>query len=791
MITGRGRPPGLDEGSRLSAEEVLGYAPPVQSPGGLARAWRPIVGLAAVALFVGASCVSAARAYGTPFPSFWVDPYGDFSVVFLPSWRTEELGLAMADRVESVEGVPLRQPSGALAGGALDHQLRIAKAAGGREAKVTVRRGQRVFERNAPIRTIGMSEIWWFWGVYLLSGLAILWSGVLAFRIAGRRPAGAAHLALSVSAFLFLGSFFDYHTTRLLRPLFAVASLGNAVGLVAVALLFPSPLPLASWAWRGLRGALAVSVLAMVVLALDTFLGFDARPLRLAVNGIAPVPLLILGIVMVARLRSSTGRDRRELISSLWGLGAFPFLLGLAYLVMAVTTAPIFHVLLPFGVIAFPLAVTYSLVKHNILRTDRVLTRAPFTIPAVLCAVCLGGSVWALAWQLEPGAPFTTATFGVLFTIVAGYAAWKAVERLAFPASSRFRPTVERFADRLTVLRDADVIRSNLSTLVEEWLGVESVQVLSHAQSEVALQENGREAMTAHGTAANGNPSALWVPMRVAGELFGALAVPAKSDGAPFNSDELALLETLSSLGAVGLRNALALQELQELRTLERRMGLDGQRLAIDLLASELAHEIAYPLAYFRHLLTRLSRDQDVRPRDLEIGQDEVERLQRMLASMRKLHLPDSELSHVSLEKVVERAIDLVSAYADHRIDVESSTSTPLQVIGNPDHVLQLLANLLRNAMQAVPVGGSVVVRLTQANDEVLVDVCDNGPGVAPEVRDVLFQPFATSRPGGTGIGLAISERLARGFGWTLEYHREEPWSVFRIRAPIAQGGVQ
>lgn len=738
-----------------------------------AWSWRRLIGVFAVATFAAFSASSAERACGAPFASFWVDPYGDFSVVFLPSWHTESLGLAMADRIERVNGAPVRSER-VFAGEALDAELEKANRAGADDVALVFRHGDALVETRAPLRTIGIAELWWFWGSYLLAGLAILWSGVLAFRIAGRRPAGRAHLALSVSAFLFLASFFDYHTTRWLRPFFAVASLGNAVGLVAVALLFPSPLPIPAWAWRALRGLLGVAVVGMAALALDSILGFDLRPLRLVVNGVAPIPLLVLGAVMVARLRFTSGRDRRELVSSLWGLGAFPFLLGLGYVVMAVTTVPIFHVVLPFGVIAFPLAVTYSLVKHNILRTDRVLTRVPIAIPALLCAACVGGSAWAVMREREPGAHVSAAIVGVCVTVIVGYGVWRLVEAFAFPSQARFRPTIERFADRLTVLRDADVIRANLSSLVEEWLDV----------PEVKVHERPRSNGTSDGAVA------LWVPMRAAGETLGALAVPEKRDGAPFNSDEIALLETLSSLGAVGLRNALAMQEIQELRTLERRMGAEGQRLAIDVLATELAHEIAYPLAYFRHLLTRLSRERDVMPRDLEIGQEEIERLQRMLASMRKLHLPDSELSRLALEGVVERAVALVRAYADREIVIERVGEGPVAVSANPDQVLQLLANLLRNALQAVAEGGRVVVRLADDEGDALIEVRDDGPGVPPEIRDVLFEPFVTTRPGGTGIGLAISNRLATGFGWKLEYHREEPWSVFRIRAPLARERV-
>src|SRR5690606_24203532 len=79
----------------------------------------------------------------------------------------------------------------------------------------------------------------------------------------------------------------------------------------------------------------------------------------------------------------------------------------------------------------------------------------------------------------------------------------------------------------------------------------------------------------------------------------------------------------------------------------------------------------------------------------------------------------------------------------------------------------QVVFNLVRNALEAVDRQGDAWVRvvLKQEGPDVLLDVIDNGPGVPPDLRTRLFTPFTTSRPDGTGLGLALSQRLVERAG--------------------------
>jgi signal transduction histidine kinase len=116
------------------------------------------------------------------------------------------------------------------------------------------------------------------------------------------------------------------------------------------------------------------------------------------------------------------------------------------------------------------------------------------------------------------------------------------------------------------------------------------------------------------------------------------------------------------------------------------------------------------------------------------------------------------------------------------------------QVNADPDQLHRILANLLRNARQAIELQegrrtpGRVEVTLTRADNASLIRVSDNGPGVPERVRARLFQPFAGSgRPDGAGLGLAIARELAQGHGGDLTLvETSEKGSIFEVRLPGA-----
>jgi signal transduction histidine kinase len=94
-------------------------------------------------------------------------------------------------------------------------------------------------------------------------------------------------------------------------------------------------------------------------------------------------------------------------------------------------------------------------------------------------------------------------------------------------------------------------------------------------------------------------------------------------------------------------------------------------------------------------------------------------------------------------------------------------------LITDGDRVLQIVTNLLANALHWTPEGGRVDLGLSAQNGEVVVAVADTGPGIGPELEERIFRPFWSGDGGGTGLGLAIARELAVALGGRLELHSE------------------
>lgn len=208
-----------------------------------------------------------------------------------------------------------------------------------------------------------------------------------------------------------------------------------------------------------------------------------------------------------------------------------------------------------------------------------------------------------------------------------------------------------------------------------------------------------------------------------------------------------------------------------------------------------LAHEVKNPLAGLRgaaQLLCRRSTEPD-QQRLAELIISEADRLgaltDRLLHPSGKPHL-----SAVNLHEVAERARALIAVEAAPQIGLERDYDPSLPVLrGDNDRLLQLLLNLLRNALQA----GATRIRLrTRAENGAIVngqsvrlvlrlDVIDNGAGVPESLRETLFAPLVSGHPSGTGLGLALALEIATEHGGQLDFRSRPGDTVFSLWLPV------
>ncbi|GAB4250863.1 cache domain-containing protein [Deferrisoma sp.] len=213
---------------------------------------------------------------------------------------------------------------------------------------------------------------------------------------------------------------------------------------------------------------------------------------------------------------------------------------------------------------------------------------------------------------------------------------------------------------------------------------------------------------------------------------------------------------------------------LRRLRDTQDELVRSGKLAALGALAAGVAHEINNPLAAIQAntelLLLRAEADPEIAEEAQAIA-EQVERIQKIVASLLTFARPRAEAGReaVDLHRLVVETLELAAPQArKNRVAVETRADPDLPAAwGDPDKLRQVLTNLVVNALEHSPRGGTVRIATGRGDDgaTVWVRVEDEGPGVPAAERDRIWNPFYTTRSEGTGLGLSIAHAIVEDHG--------------------------
>lgn len=250
----------------------------------------------------------------------------------------------------------------------------------------------------------------------------------------------------------------------------------------------------------------------------------------------------------------------------------------------------------------------------------------------------------------------------------------------------------------------------------------------------------------------------------------------------------------------------ITLRDLESMMQLGQELEISRRLAAIGRLTAGVGHEVKNPInAMVVHLELLRSKLANASAagfgdaqRHVEILANEMQRLDRVVQTLADFSRPmELKLREHDLRQVVNAVVELTAAEM-HENGVQVTVNAPgepIPVRVDAELVRQALLNLMLNGMQAMPQGGRLAITLRRDHQFAIVEVSDEGEGIAPDVLPRIFELYFTTKPKGSGIGLAMTYRILQMHGGALDVRSDanplgpDRGTTFTLRLPVASSG--
>ncbi|MFQ6673315.1 MAG: ATP-binding protein [Fidelibacterota bacterium] len=379
------------------------------------------------------------------------------------------------------------------------------------------------------------------------------------------------------------------------------------------------------------------------------------------------------------------------------------------------------------------------------------------------------------------------------------------INHIFFPESRRYQDTVYRISQQLKSTFDLDRIGRRISQALKKILRVDTVGVILRSRPEAdgfaetfhAVELSPEGVLFDHVV-----PSAvseemartgyrLVVAVRDGKEMLGMIGVGPKQYKEELSNDEVHLLRTIANQLAMSIRNAVLVEEQLKL---ERLMMRQEKLSALGQIAASLTHEVKNPMSSI-HTLVQVMQEEvpggDDLKKDLETIEQEIIRLNKVVTGILKYARPESmELSVVDVTEVIQDVLVLLGKEAQRcGVELDFSRTPGLKVRATLDGLKDVFFNIVLNAIQACgDSGGRITIQSHLVNRQLQVKVQDSGAGIPQEQLSQIFEPYYTTKEGGTGLGLSMVKKKVETFRGTVSVcNLEGGGAQFIVDLPVVK----
>ena len=282
----------------------------------------------------------------------------------------------------------------------------------------------------------------------------------------------------------------------------------------------------------------------------------------------------------------------------------------------------------------------------------------------------------------------------------------------------------------------------------------------------------------------------LLIPLFSKNQLIGLISLGQKKNEESYNDEDINLLSTLANHLATSIENSLLHEEA--LAT-EKKLIQADKLSSLGTMAAGMAHEIKNPLSIIKGLAklneeAYKNKDDEFFEQYKEIVPKELDRINNLVENLLKFSKPPKAvLTNCDLNQILKDSIQLFShEFKKRNVELVEQMNKLPNIKADENQLQQVFSNLILNAIDAMPTGGTINIRSYQVGKEIIVEVSDSGIGIPESNLKNIFDPFFTTKSKGNGLGLAVTYKIIKEHSANIEVESViNKGTTFILRFPV------